>query len=184
SPVHTIASRRVLHARAVEDARIRASDGRAPAGAVDRQDRGTLRTDVLVSLGSSRALAARAHRGGTAPATERCPRSPSLALFALSGVRATRRPGASVRGAACGRRCRADASRSVRCRERSRGDRRTGRPLRGECVTAAPSELPRNGRAAIRVGLDAFPPAARRALERLAAILGVTPGWLVGGVLR
>ena len=37
---------------------------------------------------------------------------------------------------------------------------------------------------ATRVSLDAFPEAARRVLERLAAVLGATPGWLVGGVLR
>ena len=35
-----------------------------------------------------------------------------------------------------------------------------------------------------RVTLASFPPAARRALELLAAVLGATPGWLVGGVLR
>jgi len=38
--------------------------------------------------------------------------------------------------------------------------------------------------AAARISLDAFPPAARRALQLLDAVLGATPGWLVGGVLR
>jgi poly(A) polymerase len=35
-----------------------------------------------------------------------------------------------------------------------------------------------------RVAVQAFPVAARRALERLSALLGPAPGWLVGGALR
>src|SRR3989442_13051821 len=35
-----------------------------------------------------------------------------------------------------------------------------------------------------RVALEVFPAPARRALERLSALLGAAPGWLVGGALR
>jgi tRNA nucleotidyltransferase/poly(A) polymerase len=38
--------------------------------------------------------------------------------------------------------------------------------------------------AGARVSLEVFPLPARRALERLSALLGAAPGWLVGGALR
>src|SRR5712692_2090688 len=38
--------------------------------------------------------------------------------------------------------------------------------------------------AGARVALEVFPAPARRALERLSALLGAAPGWVVGGALR
>ena len=57
--------------------------GRAAAGALDRQDRGALRADVLVSLGSARALAAGAGGGGPAAlrAAPRCGIGSSAAVL-------------------------------------------------------------------------------------------------------
>src|SRR5262249_49916869 len=44
-------AREHLHARPPSHARVRARDGRAPAGAVDREDGGAVRADLLLPLG-------------------------------------------------------------------------------------------------------------------------------------
>ena len=68
-----------------QDARVRAGHGRAPAGALDRQDRGALRADLLLPLGPARAVAARRGRGRPAPRA--APAALERAARALSGRR-------------------------------------------------------------------------------------------------
>src|SRR2546422_6689793 len=66
SAVHARTAGEHVHARALEDARVRAGDGRAPAGALGGQDRGAVRADVLLPLGPRGGVAARGRRGGPA----------------------------------------------------------------------------------------------------------------------
>src|SRR5256886_15639205 len=68
--VHARASGEHVHARALEDTRVRAGDGRAPAGALGGQDRRAVRADVLLPLGPGGGVAA-GGRGGRAAARPR-----------------------------------------------------------------------------------------------------------------
>src|SRR5256712_137992 len=64
--VHARTAGEHVQARALEEARVRAGDGRAPAGALVDQDGGALRADVLLPLGLGGGVAARGRRGGPA----------------------------------------------------------------------------------------------------------------------
>src|SRR4029450_10718783 len=87
--VHAWPTRGVLHAGSRQDARVRARHGRAPAGAVDREDRGAVRADVLLPLGPPRTLASRPGRRGTAAAPAR---RAGAAQRPVSGGRGVPRP--------------------------------------------------------------------------------------------
>src|SRR5262245_42491124 len=139
----------MLHARAVEDARIRARDGRAAGRALDREDRRALRAELLLPLGPPGAMAAWTRRGRATDEAKRRARPSALTLSARGGVCDTRRPRAPARRPARRRGCRGDAPCTRGGGERRHGDRGPERPFRGERVM---------------VRLEAFPAAARRAL--------------------
>src|SRR3989454_8082005 len=96
-PVHARAAGQRVHAGAREDARVRARDGRAPARAMAGQERGAIRADLLVSLGSARGVAARGGRPGAAPVARDGRRARDRAVYARCRVHDRARAGSAVR---------------------------------------------------------------------------------------
>jgi len=116
-----------------QDPGVRARDGRAAAGPVDREDRGALRAYLLVPLGPGRALAAR--RGGRGPpaAPARGRRASARAVPGRRGLLDAGPPGASL-SASDPRRSSSPSARSLaRVRWRS-GSRSTAGPGASWCT--------------------------------------------------
>src|SRR2546422_11509083 len=100
--VHARTAGEHVHARALEDARVRAGDGRAPAGALGGQDRGAVRADVLLPLGLGGGVAARGRRGGPATLSRAGAGAAARALHARRDLQQRAPAGAPVRAPAPG----------------------------------------------------------------------------------
>src|SRR2546422_4903542 len=100
--VHARTAGEHVHARALEDARVRAGDGRAPAGALGGQDGGAVRADVLLPLGPRGGVAARGRRGGPAALSRAGAGAAARALHARRDLQQRATAGAPVRAPAGG----------------------------------------------------------------------------------